>query len=164
MAAIYDRPEPATGDLVKLGVISGIIAGIVFAMAEMLISLAMGNPLLSPLRLISSIVLGEAALQPNYSIVMAILVGVTVLVITSVICGVIFVYALKTANQLSASDGKIILYGTIFGCLLWLINFMFISPTLFPQFQQTSPLWAGFIAHTFAFGTVLGAVVANQRE
>ena len=127
----------------------------------MLMNVILGEPFLGPLRLISSIVLGTEALQPSYPIVTAGLVGLIVHMILSMIYGLIFVYILKWIGQLHVSTGLLLLYGSLFGLLLWLVNFMVIAPAAFPQFTQVNQLWNGFVAHTFFYGTVLGAYVAN---
>jgi uncharacterized membrane protein YagU involved in acid resistance len=152
---------PAESQLFKHGLIGGIVAGIVFAISEMLINVILGEPFLGPLRLISSIALGTEALQPTYSIVTAGLVGLIVHMILSMIYGLIFVFILKWIGQLHVSTGLLLLYGSLFGLVLWLVNFMVIVPAAFPQFTQVNQLWNGFVAHTFFFGAVLGAYVAN---
>lgn len=49
--------------------------------------------------------------------------------------------------------------GAVFGLLLWVVNFYLISPLAFPWFAMASPL-VQFLAHTFFFGAVLGALFA----
>jgi hypothetical protein len=76
----------------KHGAIGGLIAGIVFAMFEMIVAaLMMGmDAFWMPMRMIGAIVLGQAALDPSYSLATAGLVGIVVHMMLSVIYGVIF--------------------------------------------------------------------------
>lgn len=151
----------ATSELVTHGIIGGIVAGIIFALAEMIISVATGGPFFGPLRLISSIALGVEAVDPSYPFLTAGLVGLIVHVLLSALYGVIFVSLLAANKQLQASTGLLLLYGSVFGLLLWVVNFLVIAPAAFPQFTEVNQFLNGFLAHTFFYGTVLGAYVAN---
>lgn len=152
-----------TGPLVLHGIVGGIVAGIIFAMAEMVMAVLMGGDFFGPLRMIGSIALGIGALSPTYPLGSAFVVGVVVHMILSAIYGVVFVYLLAFANQLGTSAGLLLLYGSIFGLALWILNFLIIAPIAWPQFTMVDQFWMGFVAHTFFFGTVLGGYVAATR-
>lgn len=163
MRRVSTTDRGPAGPLLLHAVTGGIIAGIVFAMAEMFINLIFGRPFFGPLRLISSIALGAEALDPAYSLVTAAVVGLIIHMILSAIYGVIFVYLLFYAGHLSTSTGLLLVFGSLFGLALWVINFLVIAPIAFPQFTQVDQFWNGFLAHTFFYGTVLGAYVAMVR-
>lgn len=91
------------------------------------------------------------------------MVGLIIHMILSAIYGVIFVYLLFYARHLTTSTGLLLVYGSLFGLVLWVINFLVIAPIAFPQFTQVDQFWNGFLAHTFFYGTVLGAYVAMVR-
>jgi uncharacterized membrane protein YagU involved in acid resistance len=137
-------------------------------MAEMIMNvLILGAPFFGPLRLISSIVLGTQALQPSYPLATALIVGVIVHMILSSIYGVVFVYLLSWLRQSNAAVILQLIYGAIYGLALWVLDFLVIAPTLFPQFTNVNQFWNGFVAHTFFFGLVLGlyvAIVYHRRE
>lgn len=145
------------------GVIGGIIAGIVFAMFEMVVAMMMGDSFFAPLRMIGSMVLGTEALMPTYPLLTAAMVGLIVHMILSAIYGAIFVYLLAYTDQLVGSTGLLLLYGSLFGLALWIVNFLIIAPFVWPQFTMVDQFWMGFVAHTFFFGTVLGGYVAAAR-
>ena len=44
---------------------------------------------------------------------------------------------------------------TLFGLLLWIVNFYAISPVAFPWFGMANPI-VQFLAHTFFYGATLG--------
>ncbi len=151
------------GSLVLHGIIGGIIAGIVFAMFEMAVAMIMGDSFFAPLRMIGSMVLGTEALSPTYPLFTAAMVGLIVHMILSALYGVIFVYLLAYTNQLASSTGLLLLYGSLFGLALWIVNFLIIAPFVWPQFTMVDQFWMGFVAHTFFFGTVLGGYIAAAR-
>jgi uncharacterized membrane protein YagU involved in acid resistance len=131
-----------------------------FAMAEMFLNLFLGKPFLGPLRLISSMVLGKQALTPDYSLGLSLSVGLMTHMIMSMIFGLIFVLLLVAVSQISASTGRLLALGSIYGVALWVVNFLILAPIFFPQFGTVNPFWNGFFAHTFFFGTVIGAYLA----
>ena len=152
-----------TGQLTLQGIVGGIVAGIVFAVAEMVMAVLMGGDFFGPLRMIGSIVLGTVALSPTYPLGTAVVAGVVVHMILSAIYGVVFVYLLAFANQLGTSTSPLLLYGSVFGLALWVLNFLIIAAIAWPQFTMVDQFWMGFVAHTFFFGTVLGGYVAATR-
>ena len=162
----YDAP--GRPNLFLNGIVGGIIAGIVFVMAEMLMNvLILGKPFLGPLRLISSILLGTQAIQLSYPLATSLIVGVIVHLVLSSIFGVVFVYLLSWLKQLNVSAILQLVYGAIYGLVLWVLDFLILAPVFFPQFTRVNQFWNGFVAHTFFFGLVLGiyvAIVYSQRE
>lgn len=163
ISRINIKHQNNTGWIIRQGVSYGILAGIIFAMGEMFINLFMGKDFFGPLRLIGSMVLGTQALMPTYSLLVAGLVGVIVHMMMSMIFGLIFFALLTVFKQRSASSLGLLVYGSIFGLLLWVINFLIIAPILFPQFGMVSQLWNGFFAHTFLFGSMIGLFAAATK-
>jgi hypothetical protein len=143
------------------GAIAGIVAGIVFAAYEMLASALMmgGDAFFMPLRMIGAIILGPEALDPGYSLIGAGLAGLLVHVILAVIYGVIF------GELATMLRGRVafVAAGSLFGFVLWLINFYLIAPAAFPWFLESSPL-VQFIGHTFFFGSVLGYYLWKSHQ
>jgi hypothetical protein len=143
------------------GAVAGIIAGIVFALFEMVVSASMmgADVFFMPLRMIGAIALGPQALDPSYSLVTAAIAGVVVHLILAVIYGLIFG---EIATMLRGSTAFVVA-GSVFGFALWLINFYLIAPAAFPWFTEANPL-VQFIAHTFFFGSVLGWYLWKSHE
>jgi hypothetical protein len=145
----------------RQGAVAGIVAGIVFAAYEMIVSaLMMGaDAFFMPLRMIGAIALGAEALDPSYSLLTASVAGVVVHVALAILYGVIF-------GEIAAMlRGPLAFIGaaSIFGLALWLINFYVIAPFAFPWFLETSPL-VQFIGHTFFFGSVLGYYLWKSHQ
>jgi hypothetical protein len=52
----------------------------------------------------------------------------------------------------------LIIATTLFGLGIWIVNFYFFSPLLFPLFE-TSFVAVQFIAHTLCYGMTLGVIL-----
>ncbi len=144
------------------GLIMGVIAGIFFAMFEMFMAAIMGQGFFMPLRMIGAIALGQRALDPVYSLTVAGLVGVVVHLLLSGIYGVVFGVVASNIASLRASRLALILAASVYGLLLWIVNFSLIAPLAFPWFGMANPI-VQFVAHTFFYGTGLGLLLAIRR-
>jgi hypothetical protein len=151
-----------TGAWTKYGATAGFIAGIAFAMFEMIMAVLLdGNSAFwNPLRMIAATVLGKEALSPDYGLVTAAVTGMMVHMMLSVIFGIVLAIGIVVLPNLARSRGALIVAASLSGLLLWVVNFYVISPVAgwnwFPD--MTEPL-VQFVAHTFLFGTVLGLVI-----
>ena len=138
----------------------GAVAGIIFAMFEMIMAAILGDGFFMPLKMIGAIVLGQGALQASYPLVTAVLVGVIVHMTLSAIYGAVFAAVVSAIGALQGNRGALIGVATIFGFILWLVNFYAIAPVLFPWFLMANPV-AQLLAHTFFFGTALGLLLTG---
>lgn len=145
----------------RQGAIAGIIAGIVFAVYEMVVSAAMAGAgaFFMPLRMIGAIALGPAALEASYPLLAAGLAGVIVHMLLSVIYGAVFAVVAGGLRKM----GVLVALAMAFGFALWVVNFYLIAPMAFPWFTETNPL-VQFIGHTFFFGGVLGYALWSAHE
>jgi hypothetical protein len=90
------------GTWLRYGAIMGIIAGVIFAIFEMVVAGILQGNVFGPLRMISAIVLGGGAVEATYPLLTAIIVGLIVHVVLSAIYGGIFgaiAAALPKAHQ-----------------------------------------------------------------
>ncbi len=142
------------------GAIVGIVAGIIFAMFEMIVAQIMGDGFFMPLRMIGAIVLGQGALEPSYPLVTAAIARVVVHMVLSAIYGAVFGAIASAVGVLRANRGVLVGVATVFGLLLWLGNFYVIAPVLFPWFLMANPV-VQFVAHTFFYGTALGLLLGG---
>jgi len=160
MRATPTQPRQPAGQILRHGMIGGLLAGLVFIVAEMIMNAALGKPFFGPPRLISSIVLGKAALMPTYSAAKAIIIGFIIHFILAMLFGVstlaLFEAARAVVPRLATFPAMVLFYGAVAGCALWVIDFLIIAPAAFPQFTKVNQFWNGFIAHTVFFGLVLG--------
>lgn len=142
-------------------VAAGVIGGLIFAMFEMLAAaLLQGlDAVFMPLRMIGGIVLGSAALDPTYSLLVAALVGVIVHLVLSI--GFAFIFAAIVSP--TASEASLAGAGALFGTVLWLINFYVIAPIAGWTWFQEASVIVQFLAHAFFFGCPLGWYLARSR-
>ncbi len=138
----------------------GIIAGIVFMVFEMVVALVLQGAPFGPPRMISAIVLGQGALpmNPTVGLTTALPVAMIIHFVLSAIYGMVFGVIASAIGALRNSRGALIVAASVFGLLLWLVNFYVIAPVLFPWFLMAS-LVVQSIAHTFFFGTALGLML-----
>lgn len=131
---------------------SGIIAGLIFIAVEMVLVgfTGPGSPW-GPPTMIGAIVLGESVLQQKASFDLGVfLVGMAVHLVLSMILAVVFAMIISTRRRkLSTAIGV----GTIFGLLVYLVNFYGFT-AIFPWFAMArTPVTV--VAHLI-FGVMLG--------
>lgn len=164
MSATHAAARPATGRWVIAGLVGGIVAGIIFAMFEMIMAAIMGDGFFAPLMMIGAIVLGEGALpmpEPTIGLSTIVPVGIAVHMVLSMMYGAVFGAVAASVGFLRNNRWMLIGVATVFGFALWIVNFYVVAPVLFPWFGMANPV-VQFFAHTFFFGTVLGLVLAPR--
>lgn len=138
---------------------AGVIAGVVFMMAEMLMVMIVdGQSPWGPPRMIAAIALGQGVLPPpavfDFKIMMtAMLIHFPLAVVYGLILGWM-VHRVDTAIAL--------LIGAVFGFALYLINFYPIASALFPWFAMARG-WVSAAVHTL-FGLVAAGSYAALRR
>jgi hypothetical protein len=152
------------GAWIRYGILGGIVAGIVFALFEMVMAAVLDGTeaFFMPLRMIGGIGLGPVAMDPSSSLLTAGGAGLAIHMILSMIYGVTITAALSLVPQLSASRTAVLVSTSIAGFLLWLVNFYVFASifgwTWFPN--DTNPA-VQIVAHAVFFGTVLGLVLGR---
>ncbi len=158
MTRIYTRNEQeiGTGWATMQGALGGIIAGITFALAEMIGSVLLaGNPFFMPLLAMASIPLGTPPpeLTPTIGTIM---IGIIFHMLFSIVLGIVFALLVVYVAALRTSPTALVIAATVYGAILWPLNFHVLAPLLGrPWFVQMS-VPPQFIYHAFFFGTVLG--------
>ncbi len=163
MAARGLQARSGVGAWVVSGGVTGMVAGIVFAIFEMVVAALMDQGFFMPLRMIAAIVLGEEALDPSYALVTAALVGLAVHMALSALFGMVLAGGAGSVGALRESRFGLIAAATLFGLVLWLVNFFLIAPVLFPWFEMADQV-VQFVAHTFFYGMPLGILLASIRS
>jgi hypothetical protein len=101
--------------------------------------------------------LGQQALQPDYSLVAAALAGVGVHMLLSMMFGLAVTAAARYVPALSASATTLLLWTSVAGLGLWIVNFYVIAPIAgWTWFPDNTNAVVQFFAHVFFFGSVLG--------
>ncbi len=165
MATTRSRPRADAGHWVTVSAAGGFIAGISFILFEMVVSALISGPqaFWGPLRAISAIALGPAALEPMYSLALVVIVGLLVHFVLATLFGALFGVLVSASigvwPDMLRKPWTVIVGATIYGFLLWPVNFYLIAPAASLVWFSTANAAVQFFAHTFFYGTVLGVAV-----
>lgn len=129
------------------GAVGGLLAGLLFILATMWLASADGKPAEMPLRMISTILKGDAAMADGTT---SVGLGWATHLILSAIFGVVF--ALVT--PLLRSNGTVAIAGFGYGLLLYVVNFLVLAPLVFTTFQKANQPFE-LVVH-IVFGTLVG--------
>lgn len=148
---------------IKEGIGFGLIAGVIFAIVEVVAAGAMGDPPLMPLRMFASVILGQAALE-TFSVATAVVVGGITHLVLSAIFGLIYGLinsrlSAETQTGWAWQSGL----GLVFGAAIWLVNFQVIARLLYPWFL-TTPQFLQMLMHAMFFGLPLGLMYAAAER
>lgn len=141
------------------GMALGLIAGVVFMVFEVAMAGILGSSPFGPPRMIGAILLGQGALQPLGILAFVAITGLVVHFLLSTLYGGVFGAISWMVRPLRGNRGLLIGAATVYGLLLWIVNFYVISPVAFPWFSMANPV-VQFFAHTFFYGAVLGLLLA----
>ena len=145
MCAAMKRPRPA-GQLLK-GAAAGVGAGIVFLVLNMWYAASTGGPAAMPLHAISTVVLGDSAMAEGSTNPV---VGAIVHVVLSAGFGV----GLALVVMRLRSNAAITVTSTVYGGLLFVVNFLVLAPLVFSTFQMPNKPFE-LVVH-LVFGTSAG--------
>jgi len=150
------------GAWIQFGILAGVIAGIVFAMFEMIMAVVLDGPdaFFMPLRMIGGIGLGKDALEPGTSLLAAGGAGLVIHMVLSMMYGVVAAAVLSLVPRVSVSRSAVLVSTSVAGFAFWIVNFYGLAPAFgWTWFPNGTNAVVQFVAHTFFFGTVLGLVL-----
>ncbi len=163
----FDRARSEPSHWLRYGIAGGIVAGIVFAMFEMMMALVLNGSaaFFMPLRMIGGIALGQSALMPGTSLLSAGGTGLVIHMVLSMMFGVILAAVIASVPQLARSWGTIVASASVAGFLLWIVNFYLLANLFgWTWFPDNTNAAVQFVAHTFFFGSVLGLILARASH
>jgi len=140
---------------------SGVIAGIVFVIAEMLLVwLVMGMSPWAPPRMMGAMLLGKDVLPPPADFSMPVMAAaMAVHLPLSIIYGLILGWIVHRLEM-----GTALLVGAAFGLMaVYFVNFYLIAPLLFPWFVEARN-WISIAAHVLFGMVAAGAYVALRHR
>ncbi|MDC0886208.1 hypothetical protein OAS19_00240 [Altererythrobacter sp.] len=135
----------------KPAIISGVLAGIVFLMAEMVMLAMAGQSPFGPPRMMAAMVMGEGVLPPPATFdLMIMMVAMAVHMILSIAFAFVFgvIY-----SRMGRSMAVALLFGAVFGLVMYFLNF-YVMTAVFPWFEMARGM-IGIVGHVM-FGLVLG--------
>ena len=130
MATLVEVRQPA--ELLRHGLIAGVIAGITLVAEEMVATVLLGGSASDPFRLVASVVLGRQALSLDFAVWISLLVGAAAHLVLSVLFGLVFVLLVAGACQLAARVPLLLIYGVLYRLGLWELNVLTVVHLLFP--------------------------------
>ena len=148
-------------DLIYCGISGGILAGFSFGVAQALLSVIQGRPLLEPLQLAGSLLTGAILLEPGW--ISSATIGLFVHLVISAFYGILFLFLHWELKRHNETMDRLFLDGALFGLAIWMVHFFGIAPRAYPQFLTLDLVWNGLVAHSLFFGGVLGLYVANLQ-
>ena len=154
-----DRNRRSVGE----GVTAGLIAGVMFAMMEIVSAVLMGNPALMPVRMFASVVLGMGAMEGPLGT--ALVVGTIAHLALSAVFGIIYgLFNARLSETTKTSFGRQAGVGILFGLAVWFVNFQVIARVLYPWFLKTPQILQAMM-HGLFFGLPLALIyVASERR
>lgn len=114
-----------------LGAVGGMVAGAIFGMLNMWYAHSTGMPWNTPLKMIATIVQGQASMMNGKA---SPILGMGIHMMLSAVFGVVL--ALITTRQ--PSDGERALTGLIVGLGLYVVNFALLAHLAFPAFKSAN--------------------------
>lgn len=155
----YDSSTETPLGWVVPAAIAGILAGVVFAMFEMVMAAVLSGPaaFFMPLRMIGGIGLGKSALDPATSLVTAGGVGLVIHMALSMMYGVGLALLGRVIPSLRASRSTVVETASAAGLILWVVNFKILAHLVgWDWFPDGTNALVQIVAHTVFFGTALG--------
>jgi hypothetical protein len=144
-----------------MGALTGVLAGLVFALFQVIMAaVGLGPPLSELTEMVEGLTFGGGSgtiSAPGIAAPEIAIAGLTHLVL-SAIYGAVFGAGASKVGALRNNRIALIGAATMFGLLIWIVNFYVIAPVAFPWFAQTNAV-VQFFAHTLFYGTVLGLML-----
>jgi hypothetical protein len=156
LAATSDRSRVLIRGAI-CGAVGGLLAGAAFLVLNMWFATSMNQPAKMPLLMMSTILLGNDAIKDGTATVG---VGLLVHGVLSIAFGVAFAVV---ASRLR-TNGSLALAGTIFGIVLYLVNFKIFAPAAFTVFEDANQPFE-FATHVvFGLGVALAFFSSGTRR
>jgi hypothetical protein len=155
------RGEGVVGRIESETVRSGVAAGFVMGLSEVVASVISGNSALLPFREAASVLLREDAFGHNAPMIA--LVGALVHFSIAVMYGFAFgVFNSQIAWTKRVAGLRQGILGVVFGAAIWLFDFQFIARLFYPWMLDHSQV-VQLVVHALGFGLPLGLLFAERE-
>lgn len=147
------------------GLLFGLAAGVVLALAEVVLAMAAGDSPMRPVRMSAGVALGPPAFTPQVSTATALLVGLGVHLALSAVLGLLY----SVLDAMLPVDGRgrwefQAPVGMLFGIFAWLVSFQFVGRGYYPWFLDV-PQFEQIIMHAVFMGLPLAMLfTAAERR
>ncbi|WP_186002143.1 hypothetical protein [Corallococcus sp. Z5C101001] len=148
------------------GLLFGVAAGVMLALAETALAVAAGESPFVPVRMTAAVVLGTPAFTPQVSTAAAVAVGLLVHLVIAAGWGV--VYSLLDAMLPVDGRGRWefqAAVGMLFGIFVWLVDFQLLARGYFPWFLGV-PQFLQIVWHAVFMGLPMAMLftMAERRR
>jgi len=147
------------------GVLFGLAAGVVLALAEVALAAAAGDSPMRPVRMSAGVALGPPAFTPQVDTGTALLVGLGVHFALSAVFGLLY----SVLDAMLPVDGRgrwefQAPVGMLFGIFLWMVSFQFVGRGYYPWFLDV-PQFPQILLHAVFLGLPLAMLfTAAERR
>jgi len=147
------------------GLLFGMAAGVVLALAEVVLAVATGDSPMRPVRMSAGVILGPAVFSAQVPDGTALLLGVGVHLAISAVVGLFY----SVLDALLPPDGRgrwefQAAVGMLYGIFVWLVNFQFVGRGSYPWFLDV-PQFPQIVLHAIFLGLPLSTLfTAAERR
>jgi hypothetical protein len=132
-----------------------------FVAFKVLMTMLLGGSALLPVRNIGAMALGEQALLPDYSLALAVGVGMIVHTLLAGLYGATFGFVVGSLAVLRGSRPALLTAAAGMGLLLWVVNLYIFAPLLFPWFAENNAV-VEIAARIIFFGLPVGLLLLHR--
>jgi hypothetical protein len=151
------------GRSVKEGAGFGLVAGVIFATAQIGATWAMGDSPLVPFRRVAGVLIGPSAFDTT-SVATVVVVGTIGHMYLSALYGLLYgIYNSALTPATRSSVPRQALLGPLYGTLLWLANSYLFVPYYYPWLVTGSHL-PQLVLHVLAYGLPLGLLYGSAEH
>jgi hypothetical protein len=141
----------------------GLVAGVVFALAEGVASLVGGQGVLTPVRFAASVLLGAPALS-DAPLGLTVVAGLAVHLGLSAFFGLAYsLIDARLSPELRPKVAHQTAVGMLFTILVWLVTFQLVARGYYPWFLGLSQFFQ-LVMHTLFYGVPLGLLFAAAER
>lgn len=160
---ISARSRSEASSWVKLGLISGILAGIVYIVYELVVAEISGEGLLMPLRRIGAIILGSGVLSPTSAAGAAVVAGIIIALVLAAIYGMAMAVTIGGLPEIRNNARAIIGLTTLWSFVLYIFNYFFFGRTFWKWFFASNSIWQAIGVAIF-FGAIVGLLLVERKH
>lgn len=159
--AIHHTSEAVSGsEFWKTAAIAGLIGGLVFMMAEMLLVMLLGQSLWAPPRMIAAVVLGAGVLPPPADFDTGVLAAAMAVHLP---LSVLYGFVIGALVRHMGMNGALVA-GVLIGLVIYFVNFYLVASVVFEWFAMARN-WVSLVTHAlFGAMTAWAFVALAQRR
>lgn len=147
------------------GLLFGLAAGVVLALAEVVLAVATGESPMRPVRMSAAVALGPPAFTQEVAAGTALLVGLGVHLALAAVAGLVY----SVLDAMLPLDGRgrwefQSAVGMLYGIAVWLVSFQFVGRGYYPWFLEV-PQFPQIVLHSLFLGLPLAMLfTAAERR